>query len=45
MDLEDRFSPDAAQINLKTELHHEKTNVLVADLVRHKPDCTATEDG
>ena len=27
------------------ELCHEKTNVLVSDLVRHKPGCTATEDG
>ena len=25
--------------------HHEKNNVLVSDLVRHKPCCTATEDG
>ena len=24
---------------------HEKTKVLVSDMVRHKPDCTATEDG
>ena len=24
---------------------HENTNVLVSDLVRHKPGCTATEDG
>ena len=24
---------------------HEKTNVLVSDLVQHKPGCTATEDG
>ena len=24
---------------------HEKTNILVSDLVRHKPGCTATEDG
>ena len=23
----------------------EKTNVLVSDLVGHKPGCTATEDG
>ena len=23
----------------------EKTNVLVSDLVRHKPGCTAIEDG
>ena len=27
------------------EPRHEKTNVLVSDLVRHKPGCTATEDG
>ena len=27
------------------EPHHEKTKVLVSDLVRHKPGCTATEDG
>ena len=25
--------------------HHEKTNILVSDLVRHKPDCKTTEDG
>ena len=24
---------------------HEKTNFLASDLFRHKPDCTATEDG
>ena len=24
---------------------HEKTNILVANLVRHKPGCTSTEDG
>ena len=24
---------------------HEKTNILVSDLVRHKPGCTVTEDG
>ena len=28
-----------------TEPRHEKTNILVSDLVRHKPGCTATEDG
>ena len=37
------------QINLydasSFEPRHEKTNVLVSDLVRHKPGCTATEDG
>ena len=27
-----------------TKLRHEKTNILVSDLVRHKPGCTATED-
>ena len=27
------------------EPRHEKTNVVVFDLVRHKPGCTATEDG
>ena len=27
------------------ELRHEKTNVLVSELVRQKPGCTATEDG
>ena len=27
------------------EPRHEKTNVLVSDLGRHKAGCTATEDG
>ena len=27
------------------ESRHEKTNVLVSDLVRHKPGCTSTEVG
>ena len=27
------------------EPRHEKTNVLVSDLVRHNLGCTATEDG
>ena len=27
------------------EPRHEKTNVLVSHLVRHKPGCTALEDG
>ena len=27
------------------EPRREKTNVLVSDLARHKPGCTATEDG
>ena len=35
-----------AQLPLGTfEPCHEKTNVLVSDLVRHKPGCSATEDG
>ena len=29
----------------KYERRHEKTNVLVSDLVRHKPGCAASEDG
>ena len=31
--------------SFESEPHCEKTNILVSDLVRHKPDCTATEDG
>ena len=27
------------------EPRHEKTNILVSDLTRHKPGCIATEDG
>ena len=27
------------------EPRHEKTSVLVFDLLRHKPGCTATENG
>ena len=41
---EDKFSNDAAQMQ-SNEPQHEKTNVLVSDVVRHKPGCTATEDG
>ena len=26
------------------EPHHEKTNILVSELVQHKPGCKATED-
>ena len=34
-------------VNVKnvTEPRHEKTNVVVSDLVLHKPGCIATEDG
>ena len=30
---------------VRNEQRHEKTNILVSDLVLHKPGCTATEDG
>ena len=33
------------QIKRKFEPRHEKTNILVFDLVPHKPGCIATEDG
>ena len=36
---------EGALIILACEPRHEKTNVLISDLVRHKPGCTATEDG
>ena len=32
-------------VNHTNEPRHKKTNILVSDLVRHKPVCTATEDG
>ena len=32
-------------LNPEYEPCHEKTNILVSDLVRHRPGCTATEDG
>ena len=34
--------------NLQSRINepcHEKTNILVSDLVRHKPGCTTTQDG
>ena len=30
---------------IRNEPRHEKTNIQVSDLVRHKPGCTAREDG
>ena len=46
--IEDRFSCDGVHLLVHViftnEPRHEKTNVLVSDLVRHKPGCTATED-
>ena len=37
-------SKSSLAANVTIEPCHEKTNVLVSDLVRHKPGCTATED-
>ena len=34
-----------ATIKQHDEPRHEKTNILVSNLVRHKPGCTAKEDG
>ena len=31
--------------SIKLEPHHEKTNNVVSEQVRHKPNCTSTEDG
>ena len=39
------FEPHPEESCPKYEPHHEKTNILVTDLVRHKPGCTATEGG
>ena len=36
--------PVGVMTNLISEPRREKTNVLVSDMVRHKPGCTATED-
>ena len=33
------------KLKFDIEPRHEKTNILVSDLVRYKPGCTATEDG
>ena len=47
----DHIRTTALELSVKTsfmfefEQRYEKTNVLVSDLVRHKPGCTATEDG
>ena len=30
--------------NRENEPRHEKTNILVSDLVRHKPGCAVIED-
>ena len=55
--LYDKFTIKGLYLNLRAmtaiilgvlntcEQRHEKTNILVSDLVGHKPGCTATEDG
>ena len=43
--LREKVLVDLHNCCLQIEPRHEKTNVLVSDLVRHKPGCTATEDG
>ena len=40
-----RVIPTKEADRIAIEPRHEKTNILVSDLVRHKPGCTATEDG
>ena len=45
VDAQADLSHCCAHSKLLFEPHHEKTKVLVSDLVRHKPGCTATEDG
>ena len=32
-------------LDIIIESCHEKTNILVSDLVQHKPGCTASNDG
>ena len=39
------FEKSEVARGIRNEPRHEKTNVLVSDQVRHKPDCAATEDG
>ena len=34
-----------ARFQKGNEPHHEKINILVSDLARHKPGCTASKDG
>ena len=36
---------DLILFKLADEPRHEKTNILLSDLVQQKPGCTATEDG
>ena len=35
----------SSHLSILFEPRHEKTNIMVSNLVRHKPGCTATEDG
>ena len=46
----DDYNFEVAQLSMKfimliNEPRHEKTNILVSDLLRHKPSYIATEDG
>ena len=44
--LEVKCKFDAKKVtSLSSEPRCEKTNILVFDLARHKPGCTATDDG
>ena len=45
--VDDRILKGIAEEQIKCifEPRHEKTNILVSDLIRQKPGCTATEDG
>ena len=46
LDIESRYiTLPKEQTRKAFETRHEKTNVLVSDMVQHKPGCTATEDG
>ena len=39
------FVNKVMRLNKAYEPRREKNNVLVSDMVQHKPGCTATEDG
>ena len=41
----EKSPPTSSIVQIIFELCHEKINILVSDQVRHKPSCTATEDG
>ena len=41
----DRVTAAVANEMTLVEPHHEKTKTVVPEQVRHKPNCTVTEDG